>query len=98
MTKLVTEHFDEILSLCEKYKVRRLEVFGSGTDQSRFDQDHSDLDFLVEFQSLEQGQHAEFYFGLLEDLKKLFDREVDLVMPKAIKNQYFLDSVNQNRN
>jgi hypothetical protein len=97
MTKLVTEHFDEILGLCKKYKVRKLEVFGSATDMSRFDQDQSDLDFLVEFKSLEQGQHAMFYFGLLEDLKKIFNREIDLVMPKAIKNPYFLDSVNQNR-
>ena len=97
MTKLVTEHLDDILSLCKKYKVRKLEVFGSASDHSRFDQNQSDLDFLVEFQSLEQGQHARFYFGLLQDLKEIFDREIDLVMPKAIKNPYFLDSVNQNR-
>lgn len=97
MTKVITEHIDEVLNLCKKYKVLKLEVFGSALDQSRFDQNQSDLDFLVEFQALEQGQHAGFYFGLLYDLKEIFDREIDLVMPNAIKNPYFLESINQNR-
>jgi hypothetical protein len=35
--------------LCRKYRVIRLEVFGSAVGDS-FDPDKSDLDFLVEFQ------------------------------------------------
>jgi len=32
-----------------------------------------------------------------EALQKLFGREVDLVMPGAIRNPYFLEAVNQQR-
>ena len=43
------------------------------------------------------GEHFNTYFGLLEALQSLFGRPVDLVMTRAIKNPYFLKSVNQTR-
>jgi predicted nucleotidyltransferase len=33
------------------------------------------------------------YFGIKEELEKLLSREVDLVMPKAIKNPYLKESI-----
>ena len=33
------------------------------------------------------------YFGLKEDLETLFSRPVDLVMPDALENPYFAESV-----
>jgi predicted nucleotidyltransferase len=72
-------------------------VFGSALTGEGFHSEQSDLDFLVEFLPLKQGQYADAYFGLLEALEDLFDRHVDLVMPGAIKNPYFLESVNKNR-
>ena len=52
---------------------------------------------LVEFLPLKSGQHADAYFALLESLEALFGRPVDLLMVGAIKNPYFLQSVNQTR-
>jgi len=46
---------------------------------------------------LEMGQNADTYFGLRESLEELFHREVDLVMTCAIKNKYFLESINNER-
>ncbi len=96
MNELVKKSHQAIETLCRKYRVRRLELFGSAA-AGDFDEQTSDLDFLVEFLPLEQGQHADMYFGLLLDLQDLFNRHVDLVMPGAIKNPYFLKAVNQNR-
>jgi len=96
MIELVKQYRQALDTLCRKYHVSRLEVFGSAV-AGDFDEQSSDLDFLVEFLSLETGRAADDYFGLLFDLQGLFGRPVDLVMTSAIKNPYFLQSINQNR-
>lgn len=87
---------DELTQLCRKHRVRRLEVFGSAADGT-FDPQRSDIDFLVEYEPLGPGEHYEAYFGLWEDLAKLFDRKVDLVEPEDMKNPYFIRRVNESR-
>ncbi len=96
MHRLIEDNRDELNQLCQQFKVHRLELFGSAADGS-FDLASSDLDFLVEFLELQPGEHFDAYFGLLEALQSLFARPVDLVMTRAIKNPYFLKSVNQTR-
>jgi predicted nucleotidyltransferase len=87
---------DEIAELCRRYHVQRLELFGSATGE-RFDADRSDVDFLVEFEPLAEGQHADTYFGLRESLESLLARPVDLVMTQAIRNRYFLEAIQPTR-
>ena len=96
MSRLIEENRDDLIRLCAKYRVRRLEIFGSALT-NRFDPRTSDLDFLVEFLPLQPGEYADAYFGLLEALRELFQRNVDLVMTRAIKNRYFLESINRRR-
>jgi predicted nucleotidyltransferase len=96
MTTLVAQHRAELEALCRRFRVRRLELFGSAaTGQDR--PDESDLDFLVEFEPLPTGGYADTYFGLLEALESLFGRAVDLVIPSAIKNPYFRQSVERTK-
>jgi predicted nucleotidyltransferase len=76
--------------------VRRLELFGSAAGD-RFDPNGSDVDFLVEFQPLADGEHADAYFGLLAALQLLLARPVDLVMTRAIRNPYFLEAIEPTR-
>ncbi|OHB79322.1 MAG: hypothetical protein A2Z25_23090 [Planctomycetes bacterium RBG_16_55_9] len=97
MIRLIEDSREAIKDLCTQYRVLRLEVFGSALTGEYFHSERSDLDFLVEFLPLKQGEYADAYFGLLESLDELFGRHVDLVMPGAIKNPYFLESVNRNR-
>lgn len=94
--RLVEEKRDAIAGLCQRYGVRRLELFGSGAGE-HFNAETSDLDFLVEFEPLKAGEHADAYFGLLEALQQLFGRPVDLVMPRAVENPYLLEAINRNR-
>ena len=96
MNRLIEEKRDDLIRLCAKYRVRRLELFGSALTD-RFNSRASDLDFLVEFLPLQPGEYADAYFGLLEGLHELFQRNVDLVMAGAIKNRYFLESINRRR-
>jgi predicted nucleotidyltransferase len=96
MIRLIEENREELDRLCLRHRVARLELFGSAA-VGDFDPQTSDLDFLAEFLPLKPGQHADAYFGLLASLEALFGRPVDLLMPRAIKNPYFLQSVNQTR-
>ena len=96
MLDLIEQHRDQIESLCRKYGVRRLDVFGSVVS-GRFDPNHSDVDFLVEFNNFTVHNAADRYFDLLFDLESLLDRRVDLVSDKAIRNPYFRRSVDAER-
>jgi predicted nucleotidyltransferase len=97
MIELVKNNSKALTSLCERYNVKHLELFGSALTGKDFDPESSDIDFLVEFQPLEPVQHANCYFGLLEKLQDMFGRNIDLVEVKAINNPYLLESINKNR-
>ena len=97
MIALIDDNKAALERLCEQYRVRRLELFGSAVSDDRFDGDASDMDFLVEFLPLEPGQRADAYFGLLEALEALFQRPVDLVVARAVKNPYFLQAIERHR-
>ena len=94
MIAAVAERAADIERLCGRHHVLRLALFGSaatGRHRSRT----SDFDFVVEFQPLPTGAYADNYFGLLEDLERLLGGPVELVVCSAIKNPYFLQSVEQ---
>lgn len=97
MIELIEKHRETLENLCQQYHVKKLELFGSAVTDGNFDSEKSDLDFLVEFLPLKSGEHADTYFGLLEAMENLFAGHIDLVMTTAIKNRYFLESVNRTR-
>jgi len=96
MIDLIEQHRAELAELCRKYRVKTLEVFGSAADGT-WDPGRSDLDFLVQFLPEAAGRPFSGYFDLREELQEVFQRKVDLVMPSAIRNPYFLKAVNQQR-
>lgn len=96
MTPLIAQRRNEIEDICRRFQVRRLELFGSAVGDD-FDPQSSDVDFLVDFEPLVEGQHADAYFGLRESLETLVGRPVDLVMSRAIRNPYFLEAIESSR-
>jgi predicted nucleotidyltransferase len=89
LPEIVTEHLAEVRALCEKYRVKRLAIFGSAV-KGTFDPATSDLDFVVEFDDALWGVDGwDAYFGLKFALKDLFAREIDLVEWSAVENPYF---------
>ena len=96
MIPAIENQADSLRSLCLNYGMQRLELFGSAATSSKLPE-NSDLDFLVEFQPIAYESYADTYFGLLEDLQHLFGRPVDLVVYSAIKNPYFLQSIERKK-
>jgi len=86
----------ELAQICRRHNVRRLDLLGSVLGPS-FDPRTSDLDFIVEFGVFTKGEYSEHYFALIEDLKSLFGRPVDVVVSRAIRNPYLLESINRTR-
>jgi predicted nucleotidyltransferase len=76
--------------------VKTLELFGSAADGT-FDPSRSDLDFLVEFSPVDSKPIFGGFFDLKDELEKLFERKVDVVMPGAIRNRFLLRAINQQR-
>ena len=96
MIALIEKHRTDLAVLCRRHRVKTLEVFGSAADGA-FDPARSDLDFLVNFLPVQEGQIAPDYFGLLHALEDLFRCKIDLVMDKAIRNPYFRRGVDDSR-
>ena len=92
MASLVENRRMELEQVCRRFGIRRLELFGSAARNDFTPA--SDLDFLVEFSG---SPSLDDYLGLRESLKSLFGREVDLVMPKAIRNPYVRASIERDR-
>jgi predicted nucleotidyltransferase len=90
------ERRQSLVALCRRYRVARLDVFGSAVSDA-FEPATSDLDFLVTFEPMPPAEHADAYFGLLEDLEALFGRNVDLIEDAAIKDPHFRLSVDASR-
>lgn len=75
---------------CARFGVARLRVFGSVLTE-RFDPRTSDIDFLVDFQAGREDRFADF-FGLQDELARIFERKIDLVIADSVKNPYFKSS------
>ncbi len=96
MNQIIESKRDEVAELCRRFHVRRLDVFGSATSD-RFDPARSDIDFVVEFEEMEAGEHSKSWFGFLFALEELFSRPVDLITYKYIRNPYFKASIDESR-
>lgn len=96
MIEFIERHRPDLTELCRKHQVKTLELFGSAADGT-FDAAHSDVDFLVEFLPAASSRTFHGYFDLKDDLEHLLCRSVDLVMPRAIRNRYLAEAVNQQR-
>lgn len=85
----------EIERVCRALPVKRLGIFGSAVTED-FAHD-SDIDVLVVFDSDENIDFFDKYFELKEQLSKIFNRPVDLVVDKPFKNPFFRASVEKTR-
>ena len=92
----ILENNKQIKELCDQYKVKSLELFGSAA-RGDFDSSNSDIDLLVLFENSALKDYADNYFGLKNDLQNLFSSSVDLVVTSSIKNPNFLESIQADR-
>jgi predicted nucleotidyltransferase len=88
-------YIEQINRLCENHKVKQLYAFGSVLGK-RFSDD-SDIDLIVDFQSVDPIDYAENYFEFKFSLQDLLERPIDLLEQRAILNKYLLQSINESK-
>lgn len=96
MHPLIEPYRQDIVNLCQRFHVDRLELVGSAA-RGDFDPVRSDVDFLVEFEPDPDVNLFEAYFDLRRELSELLGRPVDLVMPSAIRNPYVRAGIDAHR-
>lgn len=85
----------QINELCVNHKVKSLYAFGSIlTDHFN---NKSDIDLIVDFNEIDLLDYADNYFDLKFSLQEIFNRSVDLLEERAIKNPYFKQALNQKK-
>lgn len=92
---IIDQNREEIIALCKKFKVDELFVFGSvlTTDFNNI----SDIDFLVDFGEVELFNYFDNYMDFKKSLEILFERNIDLLEIKTIKNPILRRSIDRNK-
>ncbi|MDO6739434.1 nucleotidyltransferase family protein [Wenyingzhuangia sp. 2_MG-2023] len=94
--KLLSNKINELRNICSLLKVKKLYAFGSVVS-NQF-KPESDIDFLITFdEDISVEQYTENYFSLHYKLKEIFNRKIDLVTEKSLKNPYFIESINESK-
>ena len=93
---MLTVRREQLVALCQKYRVRRLDVFGSAA-RDDFDDRSSDIDLLVEFEDMPFPDRTDAYLGLLTAAEALLGRHVDLVEGSAVRNPYLRQAIEASR-
>lgn len=89
------QNINQLRALCEKHNVETLYLFGSAANGSL--KPESDVDFLVRFKNFDLSKYFENYTILKESLKKLFNRDVDLVEEQTLKNPVLIRSIEKSK-
>jgi len=95
MQRIIEDNRDKIKALCRTYNVKSLFAFGS-VCIDKFN-DHSDIDLLIAFNSMDFGDYADAYFNIAEEFENVFKRPVDLITNKSLSNPYFINSLNKTK-
>ena len=96
MHPAIEQYKDDIYIICKRYRVSKLDVFGSAARKDDFNATSSDADFLIEFAPEVKVGLGEL-IGIKTELENLLGRNVDLLEPEAIVNPYVLKSIKGNR-
>ena len=96
MHPAIEQYKDDIYIICKRYRVSKLDVFGSAARKDDFNTTSSDADFLIEFAPEVKVGLGEL-IGIKTELENLLGRNVDLLEPEAIVNPYVLKSIKGNR-
>ena len=82
----IENKIDKLITLCNKYKVSRIFVFGSIV-KGNFNPKTSDVDLIVELEDLPPSEKGEMLMKLWSELEDLFARKVDLLTNARIDNK-----------
>jgi len=95
MDKGISDKIIEFVALCKKHCVKSISLFGSAAKNEINEiNEHSDIDFLVEFSDdLQLLDYADNYFSLIEGLELITGRKIDLLTVKSLKNPILKEEI-----
>jgi predicted nucleotidyltransferase len=93
--KVIDQHINQIVLLCEINKVRTLFAFGSVTTET-FRSD-SDIDLIVDIDDNDPISYSEKYFNLKFQLEEILKRQIDLLEQKAIRNKFLKSEIERTK-
>jgi len=88
-------NIEKIKNLCSKHKVSKLFVFGSVLKDTFTNE--SDIDLVVDFEKLDLSEYADNYFDLKDQLEAIFNRHVDLLEEKGIRNPFLRKQIDSEK-
>ena len=89
------QHIDKIREACQINKVKSLFAFGSVTRNEL--KAKSDIDLIVEIIEPDPLSYSDYYFDLKEKLEKVFNRPIDLLEAKAIRNPFLKAEIDRTK-
>jgi len=92
----IENKIEKLVTLCNKYKVNRIFVFGS-IAKGNFNPQTSDVDLIVELEDLPPNEKGEILMKLWSELEELFARKVDLVTNLNIRNPYLRNEIENSK-
>ena len=96
MQNNIEAYIPQIKVLMLQYGVEKAYAFGSAARGTM--QPNSDVDFVIRFPvNLDFHSYATQYFDLLDALKQLLHRDVDLLAEETITNPYLIENINQHK-
>ena len=76
-------HYEDIVSICERYRLSELSIFGSSI-RDDFNED-SDIDILIAYEDVWQNDPFDF-LDIKEELEQLTGRAVDISFRDGLRN------------
>ena len=86
----------EFINLCQTHDVEKLYAFGSSTN-GKFDEATSDIDLLVELSTKDPAERGEKLMDLWDKFESFFQRKVDLLSNKSIRNPFLRKSIDSSK-
>jgi predicted nucleotidyltransferase len=92
---IVEQNMSQVSKLLEQHNVDNIYLFGSVLTENF--SPTSDIDFLVNFGQVKLENYFDNYIGLKNSLEIFFNRSVDLVEEKTVKNPVLRRSIDRNK-
>jgi len=92
----IQKGINDFINLCQSHNVKSLYAFGSSITEN-FNENTSDMDFLVEIDDVDPIERGEKLMSLWEKLEEFFHRKVDLLTDSSIKNPILRKNIDKTK-
>ncbi len=93
--EIINQHIGQIKKLCEINRVNTLFAFGSATNETLGPD--SDIDLIVDIDDNDPVSYSNKYFNLKFQLEEIFNRQIDLLEQKAIRNKFLKNEIDRTK-